>query len=654
MVLCSYCQNLSFSDLVLTEEQFTAKAQTGEHLGYRHQPSFPALQESAKSCELCHMFAEALKADDHQEQELRDFVDSRDREHPINLTSGTIVWGNEPPRMAQITIEWDRHCTSSLGLFADPDSAAATSQDVIGRRIEDVCDSEVNVQRTLAWLDSCLSSHSECAIGSFPSSLNSWTQPLPTRLIKITSHGDELKVRLHETLRGSQGQYVALSHCWGLQQIITTTTSTYEDRKTDIPLSALSKTFQQSVMMTFRLGFKYVWIDSLCIIQDSGTDWEKEAAMMDLVYQNAVLTIAASAASDGQKGCFFSRTKQGPSPVEIQYHNSNGDNIGGVYIQGRVPTLDEELSRAPLNTRAWTLQERLLPKRILHCCASQLYWECHTCCFSESGVEFPPAYGLPRILESPKKNVEIITDFQSLHWRWMRLLDVYSQRALTKDFDKLPALSGLASEFAKRTGDQYLAGLWRQFLPVGLMWEVSNTANARKIPERAPSWSWASIEGRLGISQTPLRNIKQLAEVIDASITPLGLDTYGRVTTGEIRLRTKVVDGLYCGAERSPRWVAKPDLATGFYRLHVREDQKEVVGYFAPDDTTSPPHPRQTAMLIGELAEEVGKSIVDKFAVLYVEAVPGSTHTYRRVGTGIILSSTRCFEHAESRILSLI
>ncbi|KAF4628632.1 hypothetical protein G7Y89_g9519 [Cudoniella acicularis] len=534
------------------------------------------------------------------------------------------------------------------------ESPAAVSNDVIGRRIDSSAESETNIRRTLSWLDSCLSGHPDCSVGSYPSRLKSWGTPLPTRVIRIVSSDGNLEINLHEPPATETGSYVALSHCWGLHQIITTTAMTFEDRKKDIPFSALSKTFQEAVRTTVRLGIRYIWIDSLCIIQDSGSDWEYESSKMGLVYQNAILTISASAASDGLKGCFFPRESGGPQPVEILYDKEGQCRKGGVYIQGRVPTLDEDLTQAPLNKRAWTLQERLLSKRILHCCASQLYWECVTTCFSESGLEFPPAYGLPRILEEPKKNKDIIKDFQSPHWRWVRLLAVYSERALTKDFDKLPALSGLASEFAKRTGDEYLAGLWKQFLPVGLLWEVKNKAASRRVPGRAPSWSWASVEGKLGICQTPLRILTYIAEVVEASTTPLGVDKYGQVRDGIIRLRTKVRGELFCGSERSPLYVLKPDVANGFYPIRRSQEDPGVIGYFAPDDTTAPVGSKKTAVLIVESSEKFEKVTVNKYVVLFVEPVEGTSDSYHRIGTGIILSSTKWFEEVADQILTLL
>ncbi|KAF4631841.1 hypothetical protein G7Y89_g6293 [Cudoniella acicularis] len=528
----------------------------------------------------------------------------------------------DPPHLKRRHL-FPYHFTSQLGIFADEDSPAALSEDVIGRKVDQSADSEANIQRTLAWLQTCLSTHPGCVIGTFPSSFETWSLSLPTRLIRIRSdRGSSLSITLYESAANESGAYIALSHCWGRHQIITTTISTIDERKTGIPFSALSKTFQDSIILTHKLGVEYIWIDSLCIIQDSGSDWEQEAARMGTVYQNALLTIAASAASDGQKGCFFPRS-QVLSPVEITYNAPIQDGNKGVYIQGRLPYLDEDLDEAPLNKRAWTLQEHLLSKRVLHCCANQLYWECQSTCFSESGLELPPVFGLPKILNEQSPGIDIFKNYQSAHWHWMRLLNVYSKRALTKDFDKLPALSGLAHEFAKQTGDQYLAGLWRQFLPLGLLWEVKDTAVARRVPGRAPSWSWASVEGTLGLCRKSLRNIFFLVDVLEAQTTPLGLDPFGQVRSGIIKLRAKVAG----------------------------------VGYFAPDDTTLIPSADKTALLVLEQdpINSYTKTVEDRdYLVLFVEPVIGKADTYERIGMGCIAASTNFFDHAEYVVVSLV
>ncbi len=103
------------------------------------------------------------------------------------------------------------------------------------------------------------------------------------------------------------GQYSTLSHCWGDKQVITTTTMTLESRKRLISWNELSKTFQDAMMITQRLGLQHIWIDSLCIVQDDKLDWETESKKMATIYENSLLTIAAAKAMNGTEGCFSER-----------------------------------------------------------------------------------------------------------------------------------------------------------------------------------------------------------------------------------------------------------------------------------------------------------------------------------------------------------
>ncbi|KAK0705829.1 heterokaryon incompatibility protein-domain-containing protein, partial [Apiosordaria backusii] len=146
----------------------------------------------------------------------------------------------------------------------------------------------------------CLESHVECRVNS--------SNQLPTRVIQVGS--ETRPPRLVETLTGTieSSQYIALSYCWGLSQTLTTTKATYSDRLKAIPWGDIPKTIQEAIEFTQHLGVPYIWIDAVCIIQDDNADWEREAATMQNVYENALFTLSATSSPDTVTGCFLPRT----------------------------------------------------------------------------------------------------------------------------------------------------------------------------------------------------------------------------------------------------------------------------------------------------------------------------------------------------------
>ena len=133
---------------------------------------------------------------------------------------------------------------------------------------------------------------------------------LPTRLIGITTMGGQVHAArlVLGTELAPDTKYFTLSHCWGGLDIASLEKSTLDEYRNNIPLSILSKTFQDALQVTAWLGYRYIWIDSLCIQQDSVIDWEHEAANMGAIYRHSTLTIAASGAKDGDGGLFFERS----------------------------------------------------------------------------------------------------------------------------------------------------------------------------------------------------------------------------------------------------------------------------------------------------------------------------------------------------------
>jgi hypothetical protein len=243
-----------------------------------------------------------------------------------------------------------------------------------------------------SWLKTCLHEHSSsCA------SFNS--KPLPTRLVNVGSE-DGKNPSLHIASPGEEGSWVSLSHCWGTLSSFVTNTKNVEQMLSSITLDRLPKTFRDAILIARRLGFQYVWIDSLCILQDSHADWSNESTQMRRYNQGNVLTIAADRASGDHEG-FLEPHLSSEDPVELPFMGGFDEIYRRQLFRGRqsllpyssffVSTSNGGLTsqRQPLARRAWTLQEDWLSPRSIHFNAAQLIWECpeHTFWFSDTNPQ---------------------------------------------------------------------------------------------------------------------------------------------------------------------------------------------------------------------------------------------------------------------------
>lgn len=351
------------------------------------------------------------------------------------------------------------------------------------------------------WLRDCLDSHAGC------STTADGQTKLPTRVIAVGD--DSQDPHLYETADVVSGTYAALSYCWGRARTFTTTQSTLQARKEGFVMSDLPKTCRDAVIIARAIGLQYLWIDSLCIIQDSKDDWEKEAALMGNIYSNAVVTIAALDSPDSDTGLFVSdATRQ---TFYLATDLGNGD-FGYVYARkgfrrlmmgflhaDRSPPLGDNFGGI-LQTRGWTLQELTLSSRVLWFSAWELGWSCRT----KTACECDP---IPTS-QLMKRSAARLTTLQQEGEptigldMWRDFVKVFTGRKLTHETDRLPALTGIATAMSNHISGRYLAGLWEHQLDQNLLWttsqpEVSADAEQRTavLHNYAPTWSWACATG---------------------------------------------------------------------------------------------------------------------------------------------------------------
>ncbi|KAH7391688.1 heterokaryon incompatibility protein-domain-containing protein [Pyrenochaeta sp. MPI-SDFR-AT-0127] len=371
------------------------------------------------------------------------------------------------------------------------------------------------------WLRTCLETHEGChTCVQLP-----YKRPyVPTRLIKIKAIGNTLrsaKLLIEGSRPDSSNFYLTLSHCWGNGNIIRLTESSLNAFQHEIPLSDLPKTFVDAFQITVNLGYKYIWIDSLCIIQDCKEDWEREAKAMGDVYQNSVCTIAAAGASDSYGGCFAQRSALGSMTCPLFPEKLASRHIYAKQARPKgAPT--------PLLSRAWVVQERLLSVRTISYGRDQVSWECVEARASERDPAMDksqttsPGLILKRdfydMLNEPLDKEQRESTHAHRRYKWWSLVSAYTKCQMTYDSDKWAAFQGLGMYVSFAWGQKLLHGLWEHDLVQELLWNVSSDRPQKRLAMEAPSWSWLSVSSEVfNVQRNHFSDSKICAEVRKAA-----------------------------------------------------------------------------------------------------------------------------------------
>ncbi|KAK4203930.1 heterokaryon incompatibility protein-domain-containing protein [Triangularia verruculosa] len=364
------------------------------------------------------------------------------------------------------------------------------------------------------------------------------TDWLPTRLLDVASaiHGSTLKLVMPSDSAEaftSDRRYITLSHCWGkwgASQLPVLTLENMPERLQDgIHMSLLPKTFADAVQIAHWFNVRWLWIDSLCILQNSQDDWRQESVMMYDVYKNALLNISADDSPDAQWGCFRDRDPLSVRPMSIRFSADQKDLR--YWLTPDTNAVFESITKSSLAKRGWVFQERQLSRRVLHFTSHELVWECCAKSPYFASETFPGGPPFKSAFNG-KPKFQTKTDFDALEngspeWytAWAAICKEYSGKIFSHVHDKAVALSGLAQEFeVALPGDTYLAGIWRSTLPQSLLWQSSGSSGPVQKTEHylAPSWSWLSIDGP--ISHFPPHHGSgtfSLVNIVDATTTPV-------------------------------------------------------------------------------------------------------------------------------------
>jgi hypothetical protein len=436
--------------------------------------------------------------------------------------------------------------------------------------------SDKAVEKTRHWLDECTTNHTHCG--------SKVQRQLPTRVLDLRRFSWPHSTHISLLVSNSEtGDYACLSHCWGKTKSITTTRKNLSTHKQEIPWSSLPKTFQETIMFTSKLSIDFLRIDSLCIIQDDGDDWEKESAKMASIYTNNVVTIAAMKSPD-HVGGLFANALTDYTAHPIPAHDIKGC-LHTIYARKRLPhypaglnVYEQQKHIYPLLSRAWVYQERFLSPRVLHFTQNELWWECNTleyceCGYLQSPSLSPPEQAIVTLIDkqfrSPKiaraASINQNSSLLQLTAAWRESVQGYSALALTFEKDTLPALSGLAKQMQNYRKDNYIAGLWESTLLQDLVWTLWLGYPSRRHDEWiAPTWSWASIQGIISFHYCPSnstgsdfrerqntssavaeqqQDYEIYASLLDNVIVPEGSDSTGRILSGHIILSAPVIAG---------------------------------------------------------------------------------------------------------------
>ena len=384
---------------------------------------------------------------------------------------------------------------------------------------------------------------------------------LPKRVIDVGVDGGPIK--LVES-NGENAKYAALTYCWGDDTALSSVKlllSRFEAYKREIPLDLLPKTLYDAVMITRKLGIGYIWIDSLCILQDSPADWQVGSSRMSNIYTAAVVVIAATGGASCKDGCYIGNRKK----LRLPYTDSDGKDRALYARLAQFPFFDDRadvrsdphsLGESHLSRRGWCAQEVLLARRTLSYSKDEVLWDCmeRISCECRLDGSIRSQRDERRKSNKPMTQLTIHSPFlelfqegreapsrenqEKLYAKWYAMLEDYTGRNLTYPSDRLPAFSGLATMMSDVVVDTYYAGLWESRMPYALVWVRHSRVPFERNQARgdwAPSWSWASVSCRVR-QETP-EEFTSAVEIVSIAAPPSGANRFGSVTEGRIEVK---------------------------------------------------------------------------------------------------------------------
>lgn len=483
-------------------------------------------------------------------------------EEESNLVELTVQKGLNDSRAPFYTaLKWPSNITSPeifetihIQITTEEDWWILDSAFAIARMVPSDSTAPESIDFIRSQLVSCDKTHDHCK--KMQEDVTTW----PKRLLKIDQSRDDANVILVENSEKSR-KYIALSHCWGKKGTSTEPLKTIskdleKHMSTGIPELSRTKTFRDAMDVSRKLGIQYIWIDSLCIIQDDDNDWEEEAQKMGDIYGNAYLVISATLAHNGDEGLYQER-----SPYRIEVTTQAGQTVKAQVFEKSHHDIWKkgaqywEAPKLPLFGRAWAFQERLLARRVIHYTPTELVWECWSYIGCECGDLQNPRTSWAQFAGGGKnlktKYGEVArwgNDNERINF-WHDICAQYCARQLTYATDRLPALASIAKRMhIQELHGNYLAGIWECTLPKGLFWwsdtshltpySPGNTTHWRDKTHNIPTWSWLSIEGR-GCTWGKIHT--SLIDILDVSYTVGSTDVYGPCERGIITVESHCV-----------------------------------------------------------------------------------------------------------------
>ena len=504
------------------------------------------------------------------------------------------------------------------------------------------------------WLKRCEADHgTKCHV------TRRLADTMPARLIFVPDENTHRGPSLVENFP-LDALYATLSWRWGDSDFLKTTSTNLVGMFQEIPLDAIRKEFQDAIYLTRRLGLQYIWIDALCIIQQDTDDWAREAKKMGAIYENSHITISAALPRQDNNGMFHIR--------ELVGHKLSDSNYSNVFIrelwEHEYYVRDRErrygmknFTRHQLADRAWCFQELRLSPRIIHYTTTELVWECRTVVECECGdldEARDDVYSNASIEPQLRGSLASTLSTEELGTVWLNLVEDYTRRELTYEDDIFPALMGLASKFESSELGTFLAGIWERDLAKGLMWQYCGAEIARRRPmkPRAPTWSWASVLGRVEFqhwwpyryrqttSPTTSTSLISLKDPIKANATVDNEQAPGRAKISP-HLNLKL-SAVLLKAKLQPSIILKPFTEQKPFPTFDRSPEVKIEhdGQIRSVKLDDKDWEQSKLALMDEdlyLLRVLRKHFPEKEGApeigLLLQAVPGKTATYVRLGT---------------------